>query len=175
MASAAFAGFMIIPISQQKYCLEKVGVLIWILSQDSARYGKTDLKGAASILLKGILISAQFRINVDSGWSQEEMKMGKYANHEEFGINAPINYREDSTSESFLRGMSAIAPSGMKPKPSRGKKFEEKTDFKASARWHKNFDLAMFGGSDIGTSNYESNQMSLEGKINGVKRIPGRH
>ena len=100
--------------------------------------------------------------------------MGKYANHEEFGINAPINYREDSTSESFLKGMSSIAPPGMKPRQSRGNKFEEKTDFKASARWHKNFDLAMFGGSDIGTTDFESRQMSLEKKANGVKRIPGR-
>ena len=101
--------------------------------------------------------------------------MGRYANHDEFGANAPINYREDTTSESFLKGMSAVCPPGMKPKVSRGKKFEEKTDFKASARWHKNFDVAMFGGSDIGTSDYESRQMSLEGKIYGFKRIPGRH
>lgn len=100
--------------------------------------------------------------------------MGKYANHEEFGINAPINYREDSTSESYLKGMSSIAPPGMKPRQSRGNKFEEKTDFKASARWHKNFDLAMFGGSDIGTTDFESRQMSLEKKVNGVKRISGR-
>ena len=100
--------------------------------------------------------------------------MGKYANHEEFGINAPINYREDTTSESFLKGMSAIAPPGMKAKTMRGKKFEEKTDFKASAVWHRNFDVAMFGGSDIGTPDYETKQMSLEGKLNGIKRIPGR-
>ena len=100
--------------------------------------------------------------------------MGKYANHEEFGVNAPINYREDTTSESFLKGMSAISPPGMRPKESRGRKFEEKTDLKASARWHRNFDLAMFGGSDIDGKNYESGQMSLEGKINGIKRIPGR-
>jgi hypothetical protein len=70
--------------------------------------------------------------------------------------------------------MSAIAPAGMKPKEVRGKKFEEKTDFKASARWHHNFDMAMFGGSDLGTSNFDTGQLSLEGKINGVKRIPGR-
>ena len=38
--------------------------------------------------------------------------MGKYANHEEFGVNAPINYRENTTSESFLKGMSAIAIPG---------------------------------------------------------------
>jgi hypothetical protein len=100
------------------------------------------------------------------------MKMGKYANHEEFGVNAPINYREDTTSESFLKGMSAITPPGMKPKTARGKKFEEKTDFKASARWHRNFDIAMFGGSDIESKDFESGQMSLENKLNGVKRIP---
>ena len=100
--------------------------------------------------------------------------MGKYANHEEFGINAPINYREDTTSESFLKGMSTIAPPGMKPKETRGRKFEEKTDFKASARWHRNFDVAMFGGSDIGTADFESRQLSLEGKLDGIKRIPGR-
>ncbi len=100
--------------------------------------------------------------------------MGKYANHEEFGINAPINYREDTTSESFLKGMSAVCPPGMKPKVSRSKKFEKKTDFKASARWHHNFDVAMFGGSDIEGGNSESGQMRLEGKLNGIKRVPGR-
>ena len=100
--------------------------------------------------------------------------MGKYANHDEFGVNAPINYREDTTSESYLNGMTTIAPPGMKPKQVRGRKFEEKTDFKASARWHRNFDIAMFGGSDIGTADYDNQQMSLEGKINGIKRIPGR-
>jgi len=99
--------------------------------------------------------------------------MGKYANHEEFGVNAPINYREDTTGESYLNGMSVIAPPGMQPKQSKARKYEEKTDFKASARWHRNFDLAMFGGSDI-DSKYESSQMTLEGKLNGVKRVPGR-
>jgi len=100
--------------------------------------------------------------------------MGKYANHEEFGVNAPINYREDTTSESFLNGMISIAPPGMKPRVSRGRKFEEKTDFKASARWHHNFDVAMFGGSDIEDKDYESGQLGLESKLNGVNRIPGR-
>ena len=99
--------------------------------------------------------------------------MGKYANHEDFGINAPINYREDTTSESYLEGMSVIAPPGMRPKIARGRKFEDKTDFKASARWHRNFDVAMFGGSDINADS-ESGQMSLEGKLNGIKRVPGR-
>ncbi len=100
--------------------------------------------------------------------------MGKYVNHEEFGVNAPINYREDTTSESSLNGMTAIAPPGMKPRASRGRKFEEKTDFKASARWHHNFDVAMFGGSDIESKDFSSGQMSLESKLNGVKRVPGR-
>ena len=100
--------------------------------------------------------------------------MGKYANHEEFGVNAPINYREDTTSESFLNGMTVIAPPGMKPKHIRGRKYEEKTDFKASARWHRNFDVAMFGGSDVDTPGSETKQMDLEGKLNGVKRVPGR-
>lgn len=97
--------------------------------------------------------------------------MGKYASHEEFGINAPINYREDTTRESFLKGMSAITPPGMKPKAVRGQKFEEKTDFDASARWHRNFDVAMFGGSDITGKDYASGQLSLEQKLNGIKRI----
>jgi len=100
--------------------------------------------------------------------------MGKYANHEEFGVNAPISYREDTTSESFLNGMTAIAPPRMKPKQVRGRKFEEKTDFKASARWHRNFDIAMFGGSEVGMPDSESKQLDLEGRLNGIKRIPGR-
>jgi hypothetical protein len=98
--------------------------------------------------------------------------MGKYANHEEFGVNAPINYREDTTSQAYLDGMAAIAPPGMKPKRRRGQRFEEKTDFKTSARWHRNFDMAMFGGSDIEASDYGARQMSLEEKLNGIKRIP---
>jgi hypothetical protein len=104
----------------------------------------------------------------------EEIRMGKYTSHEEFGVNAPINYREDTTSQSFLNGMTAIAPPGMKPKINRGKKFEEKTDFKASAKWHRNFDVAMFGGSDVDAPGSDSKQLNLEGKINGIKRIPGR-
>ncbi len=99
--------------------------------------------------------------------------MGKYSNHEEFGVNAPVKYREDTTSESFLKGMSAIAPPGMKAKASRAKKFEEKTDFRASATWHRNFDVAMFGGSDIGTLDYEARQMSLEDKIGRTREISG--
>jgi hypothetical protein len=100
--------------------------------------------------------------------------MGKYASHEEFGINAPINYREDTTGESYLKGMSVIAPPGMKPRQVKGKKFEEKTDFKASARWHRNFDIAMFGGTDIPAPSSESKQMALEEMLDHVKRRPGK-
>jgi len=46
----------------------------------------------------------------------KEKTDGQVRDHEEFGANALINYREDSTSESFLEGMSRIAPPGMKLK-----------------------------------------------------------
>ena len=75
--------------------------------------------------------------------------MGKYANHQDFGIKAPVKYREDTTSQSYLKGMSAIAPPGMKPRTVRGQRFEERTDPPASTRWHRNYDLAMFGGSEV--------------------------
>ena len=75
--------------------------------------------------------------------------MGKYADHQDFGGQAPVVYREETTARSYLQGMSGIAPPGMKPKASRGERFEAKTDFKASAKWHRNYDLAMFGGTDI--------------------------
>ena len=100
--------------------------------------------------------------------------MGKYANHEEFGTNAPINYREDTTSESYLKGMSVIAPPWMRPKQIRSRKFEEKTNFSASARWHRNFDIAMFGGTDIEAPSSETKQMALEERINHVERKPGK-
>jgi hypothetical protein len=100
--------------------------------------------------------------------------MGKYANHEDFGASAPVVYREDTTSESYLKGMSAICPPGMKPKISRGHKFEEKTDFKASALWHRNYDQAMFGGSDIGSSDFLNLQRILESKPGEIIRKPER-
>jgi len=100
--------------------------------------------------------------------------MGRYADHEEFGANAPVNFREDTTGESFLRGMSTIAPPGMKPKAMRGKRYEDNTDFKASVKWHRNFDIAMFGGTDIDLPSSTTKQMRLEEKIDHVKRRPGR-
>ena len=96
--------------------------------------------------------------------------MGKYANHEDFGAKAPVTYRQETTSESFIKGMSGICPSGMKPKASKGQKFEQKTDFKASALWHRNFDLAMFTGSDIGSPDFEKMQRMLEGRVGEIKR-----
>ena len=102
------------------------------------------------------------------------MKSGKYTSHEEFGANAPINYREDTTSESYLVGMSRIAPPGMKPKALRSQRFEERTDHQASTRWHYNYDVAMFGGTEIGAPGSESKQLALEKQINGIERKPGR-
>jgi len=100
--------------------------------------------------------------------------MGRYASHEEFGSNAPINFREDTTSEAFDEGMSRIAPPGMKPRAMRGKRFEEHTDFGASVRWHRNYDIAMFGGTDIPTPASEPKQTALEEMIDHVKRRPRR-
>jgi len=70
--------------------------------------------------------------------------------------------------------MSAIAPPGMKPKAMRGKRYEDNTDFKASVRWHRNFDIAMFGGTDIDLPSSTTKQMRLEERIDHVKRRPGR-
>ncbi|MDD5701276.1 MAG: hypothetical protein PHU23_04410, partial [Dehalococcoidales bacterium] len=64
----------------------------------------------------------------------------------------------------FLKGMSTICPPGLKPRASRAQKFEQKTDFKASALWHRNYDQAMFAGSDIGSPNYLNLQKILETK-----------
>jgi hypothetical protein len=100
--------------------------------------------------------------------------MGKYATHEDFGAQAPVNYRQETTGGSYLKGMSGIAPPGMKPKAIRGKRFEEKTDFPASALWHRNYDQAMFAGSDIGSANYLDMQRILEAKSGDLRRRPGR-
>jgi len=88
--------------------------------------------------------------------------MGKYANHNDLAGNAPPEYRDETTSEAFLKGMSRIAPPGMKPRAARGKKFEQKTGFDTSARWHHNWDMAMFGGTDIERPTSESKQRTLE-------------
>ena len=100
--------------------------------------------------------------------------MGRYANHEELGVNAPINYREDTTSESYLEGMLRIALPRMKPKEMRGRRFEEKTDRRASAKWHHNWDVAMFGGTEIAAPGTETKQQALEGMIDHVRRVPGK-
>jgi hypothetical protein len=100
--------------------------------------------------------------------------MGRYNSHEEFGANAPLNYREDTTSESYIEGMSGIAPPGMKPRTMRGKRFEEKTDLTASAKWHRNFDRAMFGGTEIISPGSAEKQTGLEERLDGIKRKPRR-
>ena len=98
--------------------------------------------------------------------------MGKYKGHDEFGANAPINWRENTTSEAYLKGMSGITPPGMKPREQRAKSFAAKTEKPESVRWHRNYDLAMFGGTDIPAPTSESKQLALEEKINGITRIP---
>ena len=98
--------------------------------------------------------------------------MGKYRGHNEFGANAPINWRERATSESYLKGMNRIAPPGMKPKERRGERFEARTDKPGSAKWHHNYDIAMFGGTEIPPPDIEPKQMSLEAMLNGIARIP---
>ena len=98
--------------------------------------------------------------------------MGKYKRHEEFGANAPINWREKTTSESYLKGMSSIAPPGMKPRQQKGKRFEARTDKPESAKWHHNYDIAMFGGTEIPKPAYQTKQMALEEMLNGITRIP---
>ncbi|MDD5082202.1 MAG: hypothetical protein PHU08_02390 [Dehalococcoidales bacterium] len=99
--------------------------------------------------------------------------MSKYRDHQDFGINAPINWRENTTIEAFIKGMSGIAPPGMKPKESRGRRFEEHTDKDKSARWHRNYDIAMFGGTDIPLPASQMKQADLEDLLNhGLARKP---
>jgi len=98
--------------------------------------------------------------------------MGKYKGHDEFGANAPINWREKTTSEAYLKGMSGITPPGMKPREQRGQRFAARTEKPESAKWHHNYDIAMFGGTEIPKPSYQTKQMALEEMLNGITRIP---
>jgi len=91
--------------------------------------------------------------------------MGKYKNHEEFGAAAPPNWRKETTAQVYLAGLSVIAPPGMKPRKKRGERFEDKTDERASARWHHNYDIAMFGGTDIPLPTSATKQLDLEARV----------
>jgi len=88
--------------------------------------------------------------------------MGKYAHHNELAGNAPPEYRDKTTQEVYRKGLSQIAPPGMRPKETRCRRFEERTDFGASVRWHHNYDMAMFGGTCIELPTSESKQRALE-------------
>lgn len=100
--------------------------------------------------------------------------MGKYTSHEDMAANAPINFRQDTISEDYLAGLEGIAPLGMKPKSIRGQRFEDNCDLKASAKWHHNYDKAMFGGSEIGGPHEAQEQKGLEKRPDDVKRAPRR-
>ncbi len=95
---------------------------------------------------------------------------GKYKDHGEFVANAPMNWRDNTTSESYLNGLSGIAPPGMKPKEQRGRRFEARTEEKKSAKWHRNYDIAMFGATDIPLPGSASRQAALEEMFNGIER-----
>jgi len=88
--------------------------------------------------------------------------MAKYASHDEFAGNAPPGWREGTTFEAYTRGMTRIAPPGMRPRVRRGRRFEKNTGMPESARWHHNYDHAMFGGSCIERPSAERKQLDLE-------------
>ena len=88
--------------------------------------------------------------------------MGKYASHEEFGALAPWNWRKKATRESLEKGLSRIAPPGMKPREERLDRFSAKIDFPHSTTWHHNWDRAMFGGTEIESPGSETKQMRIE-------------
>ena len=88
--------------------------------------------------------------------------MGKYASHDELAGNAPPDYRDNTTLEVYRRGLSRIAPPGMRPKDARCQRYDERTDFDASVKWHHNWDVAMFGGTDVERPTAEQKQRSLE-------------
>ncbi len=96
--------------------------------------------------------------------------MGKYANHEELGANAPVNWRENTRPELYLEGMSTITPPGMKLKAERVNRFKAKIDQPHSTRWHLNYDVAMFGGTDIPGPSSETKQMRLEEMLDHIPR-----
>ncbi len=111
--------------------------------------------------------------------------MGKYKTHEEFGANAPINWRESTTAEAYIKGkngkggLQRIAPPGMKPRLDIAKRFEEKTDVQKSAKWHRNYDIVMFDSPespDVPGPDSVVRQLSLEelikrGEINRILQV----
>jgi len=86
------------------------------------------------------------------------------------GANAPVNWRENTRPELYLEGMSTITPPGMKLKAERVNRFKAKIDQPHSAKWHRYFDIAMFGGSDIADTDYKAKQMRLEEMLDHIPR-----
>ena len=88
--------------------------------------------------------------------------MGKYASHDEWAGNAPPDYRDNTTLEVYRRGLSRIAPPRMRPKETRCQRYDERTGFDASVKWHHNWDVAMFGGTDVERPTAEQKQRTIE-------------
>ena len=96
--------------------------------------------------------------------------MGKYASHEELGANAPVNWRENTRPELYLAGMTTITPPGMRLKAGRLDRFKAKIDKPHATRWHHNYDISMFGGTDIPAPSSETKQMRLEESLDHIPR-----
>ena len=96
----------------------------------------------------------------------------KYQDHAQFGANAPRNWRENTTGDLYNMGMQRIAPPGMRPRADRAERFEHRTTEPESATWHHNWDIAMFGGTDIPHPTIERKQLTLEEGLDGIPRIP---
>ncbi len=58
----------------------------------------------------------------------------------------------------------------MKPKTERGKRFEENIDLKAAAKWHHNFDRAMFGSTEVNAPHEAEKQLGLEKRPDDIKK-----
>ncbi len=98
--------------------------------------------------------------------------MGKYRDHYQFGANAPRNWRDTTTVDSYLLGLGQVAPPGMRPRRVRGERFQQNTREPQSAKWHHNYDHAMFDGTCIPRPTHQAKQLELEAEINGIEHIP---
>jgi len=66
--------------------------------------------------------------------------------------------------------MTIITPPGMKLKAERVNRFKAKIDRPHSTTWHHNYDVAMFGGTEIPGPSSETKQMHLEEMLDHIPR-----